>query len=86
MASEIPRSGARTYGGGINVMRHLIQLGANPAAMAFSMTTLGAGMMNSIFSFYYVKLFLNKYKISEGAFHQSQVCLCILFVYACVLN
>ncbi|MBN3277755.1 METL9 protein, partial [Polyodon spathula] len=37
------------------------------------MTTLGAGMMNSIFSFYYVKLFLNKYKISEGAFHQSQV-------------
>ncbi|XP_059898400.1 transmembrane protein 180-like isoform X1 [Gadus macrocephalus] len=54
-------------------MRHLIKLGANPAAVAFSMTTLGAGMMNSIFSFYYVKLFLNKYQISEGAFHQSQV-------------
>ncbi|KAK1164856.1 transmembrane protein 180-like [Acipenser oxyrinchus oxyrinchus] len=42
-------------------------------ALAYAMTTLGAGMMNSIFSFYYVKLFLNKYKISEGAFHQSQV-------------
>ncbi|XP_036409039.1 transmembrane protein 180 [Megalops cyprinoides] len=54
-------------------MRVLARLGAHPAAVAYSMTTLGAGMMNSIFSFYYVKLFLNKYKISESAFHQSQV-------------
>ncbi|XP_067279906.1 transmembrane protein 180-like [Pseudorasbora parva] len=46
---------------------------AHPAALAYSMTTLGAAMMNSIFSFYYVKLFLNRYKISETAFHQSQV-------------
>lgn len=46
---------------------------AHPAALAYCMTTLGAGMMNSIFSFYYVKLFLNKYTISEAAFHQSQV-------------
>ncbi|XP_076020638.1 transmembrane protein 180-like [Genypterus blacodes] len=45
----------------------------NAAAVAYSMTTLGSGMMGNIFSFYYVKLFLNKYKISEGAFHQSQV-------------
>ncbi|XP_056607709.1 transmembrane protein 180-like isoform X2 [Triplophysa dalaica] len=52
-------------------MKHL--KAAHPAALAYSMTTLGASMMNSIFSFYYVKLFLNKYKISEGAFHQSQV-------------
>lgn len=37
------------------------------------MTTLGSAMINNIFSFYYVKLFVNKYKISEGAFHQSQV-------------
>lgn len=73
MASELPCSGARTYGGGINVGRHLVNLGVNPAALAYSMTTLGAGMMNSIFSFYYVKLFLIKYRISEGAFHQSQV-------------
>ncbi|KGL86621.1 Transmembrane protein 180, partial [Charadrius vociferus] len=42
-------------------------------ALAYSMTTLGAGMMNSIFNFYYVKLFLNRYKISEVAFHQAQV-------------
>ncbi|XP_020655191.3 transmembrane protein 180 isoform X1 [Pogona vitticeps] len=45
----------------------------NPNALAYSMTTLGAGMMNSIFSFYYVKLFLNRYRISEAAFHQAQV-------------
>ncbi|XP_061456257.1 transmembrane protein 180-like isoform X3 [Rhineura floridana] len=45
----------------------------HPNALAYSMTTLGAGMMNSIFNFYYVKLFLNQYKISEAAFHQAQV-------------
>ncbi|XP_023691282.2 transmembrane protein 180-like [Paramormyrops kingsleyae] len=54
-------------------MRFLVSLGMNPAAVAYSMTTVGAGMMNSIFSFYYVKLFLSKYKISEGDFHRSQV-------------
>ncbi|NWI85738.1 MF13A protein, partial [Pitta sordida] len=47
--------------------------GIHPNALAYSMTTLGAGMMNSIFNFYYVKLFLNQYKISEVAFHQAQV-------------
>ncbi|XP_022523817.2 transmembrane protein 180-like [Astyanax mexicanus] len=51
----------------------LFRLSAHPAAVAYSMTTLGSSMMNSIFSFYYVKLFLNKYRISESAFHQSQV-------------
>lgn len=49
------------------------KLGLDQAALAYSMTTLGSCMINNIFSFYYVKLFLNKYKISEGAFHQSQV-------------
>lgn len=48
-------------------------LGIHPNALAYSMTTLGAGMMNSIFNFYYVKVFLNQYKISETAFHQAQV-------------
>lgn len=55
------------------VMKHLRRFGASHVALAYSMTTLGAGMLGSIFNFYYVKLFLNKYKISEGAFHQSQV-------------
>ncbi|KAM7386858.1 hypothetical protein PAMA_009475 [Pampus argenteus] len=67
---EKPASGVRTK---TNVMRHLINFGVNPAALAYAMTTLGSAMINNIFSFYYVKLFLNKYKISEGAFHQSQV-------------
>ncbi|KAK2833481.1 hypothetical protein Q5P01_017370 [Channa striata] len=57
----------------MNVIRYLIHFGVNPAALAYAMTTLGSAMINNIFSFYYVKLFLNKYKISEGAFHQSQV-------------
>ncbi|XP_029293331.1 transmembrane protein 180-like [Cottoperca gobio] len=59
--------------GNMNVVRLLLNFGLNPAAVAYAMTTLGSGMINNIFSFYYVKLFLNKYKISEGAFHQSQV-------------
>ncbi|XP_030068452.1 transmembrane protein 180 isoform X1 [Microcaecilia unicolor] len=42
-------------------------------ALAYCTTTLGAGMMNSVFNFYYVKLFLNRYRISEGAFHQAQI-------------
>ncbi|XP_061568904.1 transmembrane protein 180-like isoform X2 [Cololabis saira] len=59
----------REHPGRMNV----INLRVNHAALAYAMTTLGSGMINNIFSFYYVKLFLNKYKISEGAFHQSQV-------------
>ncbi|XP_014859872.1 transmembrane protein 180-like [Poecilia latipinna] len=53
--------------------RQWINCGINHAAFAYAMTTLGSSMINNIFSFYYVKLFLNKYNISESAFHQSQV-------------
>nr|XP_006637273.2 PREDICTED: transmembrane protein 180 [Lepisosteus oculatus] len=63
-----------SHGGGRAAgMRLLARLGVHPGALAYSMTTLGAGMMNSIFSFYYVKLFLDKFQISESAFHQAQV-------------
>uniref|UniRef100_A0A3P8SXV7 Major facilitator superfamily domain containing 13a-like n=1 Tax=Amphiprion percula TaxID=161767 RepID=A0A3P8SXV7_AMPPE len=68
---EKPASGV--HPGRLNVARYLVRFGVNPAALAYAMTTLGAGMINNIFSFYYVKLFLNKYQISEGAFHRSQV-------------
>ncbi|KAM9493384.1 transmembrane protein 180-like isoform 2-T2 [Clarias gariepinus] len=51
----------------------VLRLSTHPPSVAYSMTTLGSSMMNSIFSFYYVKLFLNKYNISEGAFHKAQV-------------
>ncbi|XP_019963238.2 transmembrane protein 180-like [Paralichthys olivaceus] len=60
--------------GRVSIVRQLIiMFGINPVALAYAMTTLGSTMINSIFSFYYVKLFLNNYKISEGAFQQSQV-------------
>lgn len=34
----------------------------NRNALAYSATTLAATMMNSIFQFYYVKIFLNVYR------------------------
>ncbi|XP_033100593.1 transmembrane protein 180-like [Anneissia japonica] len=42
-------------------------------AFAYSLTTFGASLMTGVFSFYYVKLFLNKYGISESWFQISQV-------------
>ncbi|XP_074553059.1 transmembrane protein 180-like [Halichoeres trimaculatus] len=54
-------------------VRHKRNFGVNHAALAYAMTTLGACMINSIFNFYYVKLFINKYKVSEAAFHKSQI-------------
>lgn len=80
---ETLTSGTRS--GRMNLLRCLIYFGINPAALAYAMTTLGSAMINNIFSFYYVKLFLNKYKISEGAFHQSQVSILswhTVFLYA----
>lgn len=53
----------------------LFSFRVDAAAFAYAMTTLGSCMINNIFSFYYVKLFINKFKISEGAFQQSQVSL-----------
>ncbi|XP_077389466.1 transmembrane protein 180-like isoform X2 [Festucalex cinctus] len=64
---------AKGVRGIMKLPRHLVNLGVNPAALAYAMTTLGAAMINNIFTFYYVKLFISKYKISEGAFHKSQV-------------
>ncbi|XP_037649466.1 transmembrane protein 180 [Sebastes umbrosus] len=70
IVAEKPASGKMNV---IGFPRLLMNFGLNPVALAFAMTTLGSGMINNIFSFYYVKLYLNKFKISEGAFHQSQV-------------
>lgn len=42
-------------------------------ALAYSATTLAATMMNSIFNFYYVKIFLNVYRISNYWFNIAQV-------------
>ncbi|XP_077988198.1 transmembrane protein 180-like [Glandiceps talaboti] len=42
-------------------------------AVAFSASTLASAMMNSVFQFYYVKLFLNHYHISQPMFHWAQI-------------
>ncbi|XP_077988199.1 transmembrane protein 180-like [Glandiceps talaboti] len=42
-------------------------------AVAYSTTTVAATMMKSIFQFYYVKLFLNHYHISQPMFHWAQI-------------
>lgn len=75
-AVEKPASGVRF--GRFNVGRHMINFRVNHAALAYAMTTLGSAMINNIFTFYYVKLFINKFKTSEGAFHQSQVRILII--------
>lgn len=59
--------------GRVNMNWQLFGFRVNAAAFAYAMTTLGSSTINHIFNFYYVKLFINKFKISEGAFHQSQV-------------
>lgn len=74
------RSGTMTTG------QNRLNFRVNQAALAYAMTTLGAAMINNIFSFYYVKLFINKYKTSETAFHQSQVRKSFLYFYTCYLN
>lgn len=72
-------------GSGVRKMstgRNLLNFRVNQAALAYAMTTLGASMINNIFSFYYVKLFINKYKTSETDFHQSQVRISFIYSYA----
>ncbi|XP_019625770.1 PREDICTED: transmembrane protein 180-like [Branchiostoma belcheri] len=42
-------------------------------AVAYASVAFANAMMNPLFNFYYVKLFLNSYKISEVWFNQAQV-------------
>lgn len=69
------KHGSGVHSGRMNIGWRLFNFRVDAAAFAYAMTTLGSCMINNIFSFYYVKLFINKYKISEGTFHQSQVSL-----------
>ncbi|XP_054992774.1 transmembrane protein 180 [Sorex araneus] len=48
-------------------------LSIKSVAWAYSMITFGTATLNYVFSFYYVKLFLHLYKISDVAFYQAQV-------------
>lgn len=69
------KHGSGVHSGRVNIGWQLFNFRVDAAAFAYAMTTLGSCMINNIFSFYYVKLFINKFKISEGTFHQSQVSL-----------
>ncbi|XP_064647794.1 transmembrane protein 180-like [Lineus longissimus] len=42
-------------------------------SVAYALISLASGMMGSIFGFYYVNIFLNRYKIEESWFQASQV-------------
>ncbi|XP_048967251.1 transmembrane protein 180-like isoform X8 [Canis lupus dingo] len=57
-------------------------LSIKPIAWGYSMITLGTEMLNSVFSFYYVKLFLHLYKISEVAFYQAQAVAVVIAILA----
>lgn len=48
-------------------------INVNRNALAYSATTLAATMMNSVFQFYYVKIFLNVYRISNYWFNVAQI-------------
>jgi len=45
----------------------------NRNACAYAATTMAAVLMNSVYQFYYVKLFLNNYKISSYWFNFAQI-------------
>ncbi len=42
-------------------------------SVAYAATTVGASMMSSVFGFNYVRIFLNRYHVSENWFHVSQI-------------
>ncbi|XP_047389993.1 transmembrane protein 180-like isoform X2 [Sciurus carolinensis] len=57
-------------------------LNIKPIARAYCLITLGTEMLNYVFSFYYMKLFLHLYQISDVAFYQAQ----IILIFWNVLN
>ncbi|XP_074553058.1 transmembrane protein 180-like [Halichoeres trimaculatus] len=73
MVETAEKSSAGELSEKMSAVRLIRNFGVNHAALAYAMTTLGACMINTIFGFYYVKLFVNKYKVSEAAFHKAQI-------------
>jgi len=45
----------------------------NKNAVAYAATSFAATSMNTVFFFYYVKLFLDEYKVSQAWFHFAQI-------------
>ena len=57
-----------------------LKMPLNQNAVAYAATTLASSMMNSVFFFYYVKLFIDKYKLDEDWFQFAQVTV-TFFIY-----
>ena len=53
-------------------MKQLLSWQPHKGALAYSGTALGSSLMTPVFSFYYVKVFLDIYKIPESSFHTVQ--------------
>ena len=74
----------------MNVFRKILSIyQENHKHVVFASTTFAASLMDSVFTFYYVKVFLVNYKVSEGWFNTAQVLFLIwnmlndpLFAYA----
>ena len=47
--------------------------GIHKPSLAYAATTFAAHMMNSVFMFYYVKVYLNRFHVSEWWFQVSQI-------------
>ena len=56
----------------------------NKNAVAYAATSFAATSMNSLFFFYYVKLFLVEYKVSQGWFQFAQVSSLIVLMEVCI--
>ena len=48
-------------------------LRVHPVSTAYAATTLGASLMHAVFMFYYVKIYLNRFHVSESWFQISQI-------------
>lgn len=51
---------------------YFIGMGLNRKALIFSATTFGSRIISTVFNFYYVKIFLDKYNMSQTWFQLSQ--------------
>lgn len=51
----------------------MLSMKINKGALAYSATTFAATLMNSVFMFYYVKVFVKKYNVTSSWFQASQV-------------
>ena len=54
-------------------MNEALNMKLNMKAAAYAATTLGASSINGVFQFYYVKVYLNFFLVSDDAFQSAQI-------------